>query len=137
MAQLALRIDANADGDFYVDSTCIDCDACRQIAPTVFHDVGDTSAVFHQPETDDELLQAQKALVSCPTASIGDSLKRSVTHAINKYPELIDDDVYRCGFTSESSFGAFSYYIRSRQILIDSPRFTEPLVKNLDGVKTM
>src|SRR5437588_484948 len=63
MAQLALKIAANVDGDFYVDSTCIDCDACRQIAPTVFHDVGDQSAVFHQPENAGELLAAQKALI--------------------------------------------------------------------------
>jgi len=137
VAQPALRLPANVPGPFFVDSTCIDCDACRQIAPTVFHDSGDQSAVFHQPESDEELLQAQKALISCPTASIGDALKRNVARAVNTYPELIDDDVYRCGFTSESSFGAFSYYIRSSQTLIDSPRFNEPLAKNLGGVKTL
>jgi glyoxylase-like metal-dependent hydrolase (beta-lactamase superfamily II)/ferredoxin len=142
MAQAALRLEENAAGDFFVDSTCIDCDACRQIAPSVFHDVGDQSAVFHQPETKNELLAAQKALISCPTASIGDARKRNVAAAIASYPELIEDDVYRCGFTAESSFGAFSYLIRRRNgnVLIDSPRFTAPLVKNiaaLGGVKTL
>ena len=29
MANLALRLPENVPGDFYVDSTCIDCDACR------------------------------------------------------------------------------------------------------------
>ena len=142
MAQLALRIDANADGDFYVDSTCIDCDACRQIAPTVFHDIGDQSAVFHQPETDEELLAAQKALIACPTASIGSAVKHDMKRALASYPELIEDDVYRCGFTSESSFGAFSYLIKrdDDNVLIDSPRFAGPLVKNIDamgGVRRM
>lgn len=140
MAQPALRLPANVAGDFFVDSTCIDCDACRQIAPGVFHDVGEQSAVFHQPETDEELLAAQKALLSCPTASIGDARKHDLTRAIASYPELIEDDVYRCGFTSESSFGAFSYYIGRGHVLVDSPRFTEPLVKNiaaLGGVETL
>src|SRR5258708_28077485 len=146
VAQAALRIAANVAGDFFVDSTCIDCDACRQIAPTVFHDVGDQSAVFHQPESSEELLAAQKALIACPTSSIGDVRKRNVSPAIASYPELIEDDVYRCGFTSESSFGAFSYLIRREpgegngNVLVDSPRFTAPLVKNiaaLGGVKTM
>src|SRR5712692_3188830 len=142
MAQLALRIEANTDGDFYVDSTCIDCDACRQIAPAVFHDIGDQSAVLHQPETDEELLAAQKALIACPTSSIGPAVKHDMKLALAAYPELIEDDVYRCGYTSESSFGAFSYLIRrvGGNILIDSPRFAGPLVKRIDamgGVRRM
>ena len=142
MAQVALRIDQNAPGDYYVDSTCIDCDACRQIAPSVFQDVGSQSAVFHQPDSNDELLATQKALLACPTSSIGSVTKHDMTRALASYPEPVVDDVYRCGFTSESSFGAFSYLIKkdSGNVLIDSPRFAGPLVKNIDamgGVKTM
>jgi glyoxylase-like metal-dependent hydrolase (beta-lactamase superfamily II)/ferredoxin len=142
MATAALRLDANVSGDFYVDSTCIDCDACRQIAPTVFHDVGDQSAVFHQPDSDDELLAAQKALLACPTSSIGAVVKHDMQAALDAYPERIENDVYRCGFTSESSFGAFSYLIRGDEgnVLIDSPRFVGPLVKRIDamgGVRRM
>ncbi len=142
MAQAALRLDENAPGDFYVDSTCIDCDACRQIAPSVFSDIGSQSIVFHQPETADEVLAAQKALLSCPTASIGDLRKRDLSTALAAYPERIEDDVYRCGFTSESSFGAFSYMLRkeSGNVLIDSPSFARPLVANIEsmgGVRRM
>jgi ferredoxin len=36
MANAGLRLAENAPGDFFVDSTCIDCDACRQIAPETF-----------------------------------------------------------------------------------------------------
>lgn len=142
MAQPALRLADNASGDFYVDSTCIDCDACRQIAPSVFHDIGQTSAVFHQPSSDEEVLQAQKALISCPTASIGTSRRYDMSAALAAYPEKIAGDVHFCGFTSESSFGAFSYLIRraGANILIDSPRFAGPLVKNIEamgGVRRM
>jgi len=136
MAELALRLDTNAPGDWFVDSSCIDCDACRQIAPAVFHDEARQSAVYHQPRTDDELLAAQKALISCPTASIGSERKHDMRAALAVYPELIEDDVYRCGFTSESSFGAFSYFIRRDEgnILIDSPRFVGPLVRNITAM---
>ncbi|HEY8848080.1 MAG TPA: MBL fold metallo-hydrolase [Thermoanaerobaculia bacterium] len=142
MARLALKHDANVPGPFFVDTTCIDCDACRQIAPTVFHDIGDQSAVYHQPENAEELMQAQKALISCPTASIGDALKNDARAAVASYPELIEEDVYRCGFTAESSFGAFSYFIAhpNGNVLVDSPRFAGPLVKKIEtmgGVRTM
>jgi glyoxylase-like metal-dependent hydrolase (beta-lactamase superfamily II)/ferredoxin len=142
MAQPALRLSENVAGDFFVDSSCIDCDACRQIAPTVFREAGDQSAVFHQPESEAEILAAQKALVACPTGSIGDVRKRDLSRAIAGYPEQIDGDVYRCGFTSESSFGAFSYLVRNPNgnMLVDSPRFNAPLAKNIEalgGVKTM
>ena len=53
MARTALRIAENVPGDFFVDTTCIDCDACRQIAPTVFHDIGDQSAVLLMLTADD------------------------------------------------------------------------------------
>lgn len=133
MADAALRIPENVLGDFYVDSTCIDCDACRQIAPAVFHDVGEHSAVHHQPGDAGELLAAQKALLACPTSSIGSVTKHDMRAALAAYPELVEDDVYRCGFTSESSFGAFSYLIRRDEgnILVDSPRFVGPVVKNI------
>ena len=40
MALLERRVDENVDGDFFVDDSCIDCDACRQIAPATFRDHG-------------------------------------------------------------------------------------------------
>ena len=139
MAQLALKLADNVDGEFFVDSTCIDCDACRQIAPTVFHDIGDQSAVYHQPETEEELLAAQKALISCPTASIGTASRHDMSRALASLPEHVDEDVYRCGYTAESSFGAFSYLIRKENgnILVDSPRFAGPLVKNIERMGGM
>jgi len=135
MADPALRLPENVPGDFFVDTTCIDCDACRIFAPSVFSDEHDQSVVFHQPETEEELLAAQKALISCPTASIGSA--QSARAALEALPELIDGDVHRCGYASESSFGAISYYLRDRAILIDSPRFAGPLVKRLGSVRRM
>jgi len=135
MAQPALRLEENVSGDFYVDSTCIDCDACRIFAPAVFSDAGSQSFVFHQPSTAEELLAAQKAQVSCPTSSIGS--ETGARAAIDALPELVAEDVYRCGYAAESSFGAISYYLGGPQILIDSPRFAQPLARRLGSVRRM
>ncbi len=133
MAQLALRLPSNVPGDFFVDSSCIDCDACRIFAPAVFDDSDDQSFVFHQPDDPGERVQAEKALIACPTASIGTLSKHEMKDALAGLPELVVEDVYRCGYTSESSFGAISYLIRraSGNVLVDSPRFAAPLAKNI------
>ncbi|MEQ2009168.1 MAG: ferredoxin [Limisphaerales bacterium] len=73
MATLSERLPQNAPGRFYVDSSCIDCDLCRDAAPDFFHRDGEIgmSAVFRQPKTPQAILEAQKALEGCPTESIG------------------------------------------------------------------
>ena len=142
MALPELRLAENAAGDFFVDSTCIDCDLCRQIAPETFSDIGDHSVVHRQPETPEQEFAALKALVTCPTASIGTVSNRSAKAAVAAYPELISENVYFCGFASESSYGASSYLILRSEgnVLIDSPRFATPLVKRIEklgGVRFM
>ncbi len=145
MADRARRLPQNIAGDFFVDDSCIDCDTCRQIAPAHFRDHGDQSSVYRQPETAAEIDRALMALVACPTASIGTVAKHDLQHTIASFPSLIAEDVHFCGFTSESSFGAWSYLIvrpdeAGGNVLVDSPRFASPLVrriKELGGVKTM
>ena len=145
MANPALRLPENVPGDFFVDSTCIDCDACRQIAPQTFIEAGDVSIVQRQPATEDETKRALMALVACPTASIGTIEHHDAHIGIDAYPSLIAENVYFCGFTAESSFGAWSYLIvrpenEGGNVLIDSPRFATHLVKRIaamGGVTTM
>jgi glyoxylase-like metal-dependent hydrolase (beta-lactamase superfamily II)/ferredoxin len=134
MALARLRRPENVRGDFFVDSSCIDCDLCRQIAPATFHQAGDQTAVYAQPTDPETEFAALKALVTCPTASIGDLSRRPAQKAVQAFPEQIEDDVYFCGFASESSFGASSYLIRraSGNVLVDSPRFAKPLVKKIE-----
>jgi glyoxylase-like metal-dependent hydrolase (beta-lactamase superfamily II)/ferredoxin len=145
MANAALRLPENIPGDFFVDSTCIDCDACRQIAPATFSDAGDTSIVHHQPDTEPETRRALMALVACPTASIGTLEHHDAHIGIDAYPTQVAENVYFCGFTAESSFGAWSYLIvrpksDGGNVLIDSPRFATQLagrIEALGGVSTM
>src|SRR4029079_6210512 len=102
MALQELRLTGNVSGDFFVDSTCIDCDLCRQIAPDTFSDIGDQSIVYHQPETEEQEFAALQALVTCPTASIGTISNRSAKAAVGAYPELVEENVYFCGFAADS-----------------------------------
>ena len=52
MADVGSKFEDNTTGTFYVDEECIDCDLCREIAPTIFHrnNDGGYSFVAKQPE---------------------------------------------------------------------------------------
>jgi glyoxylase-like metal-dependent hydrolase (beta-lactamase superfamily II)/ferredoxin len=136
MADLRNKLEGNAPGEFYVDSSCIDCDLCRQIAPGVFREERESSIVHRQPSTAAETLRAEMALVTCPTASIGTLGKRDLSAAIEALPEKIDGGVHFCGFASEASYGASSYLIvrPGGNVLVDSPRFTAPLVRRIEAM---
>jgi glyoxylase-like metal-dependent hydrolase (beta-lactamase superfamily II)/ferredoxin len=143
MAHLNQRRAENVNGDFYVDTTCIDCDTCRWMAPSVFTENGEQSAVYQQPTNEVERLMALQALLSCPTSSIGTVEKpEDIKIAQSTLPITIEENVYHCGYHSEKSYAAASYFIQLPQgnILVDSPRFTPPLVKQLEklgGIKYM
>src|SRR5262245_883967 len=146
MADVRRSLAENVPGDFFVDDTCIDCDTCRQIAPATFRDHGGQSSVYRQPGDPEERRLSLQALVACPTASIGTrSDAPDIGAAVAAYPQRIDGNVYFCGFTSEKTFGGWSYLIvrpsdRGGNVLVDSPRFTQPLVRKLHemgGVRVM
>ena len=139
MAYLQHRLSENVPGDFFVDSSCIDCDTCSQLAPGIYRDHGDQCSVHHQPESDDEIKLALMALVACPTGSIGSTGKHDAHIGIDAFPLLMAEGVYFCGFTSESSFGGWSYLItrsasNGGNVLIDSPRFATQLVRRIDAM---
>ncbi|MBP5973176.1 MBL fold metallo-hydrolase [Brasilonema sp. CT11] len=143
MAHLNLRRPQNVSGDFYVDTSCIDCDTCRWMVPDVFTEVDEQSVVYHQPVNDAQKLAALQALLACPTSSIGTVEKpQDVKVAQLSFPISVEDNVYHCGYHSENSYGAASYFIERPEgnILVDSPRFSPPLVKRLEqmgGIRYM
>lgn len=142
MASLARRLDSNVPGDFFVDSTCIDCETCRWVAPRSFGAGEGASRVWSQPTDRRTRLRAEMALLACPVGAIGTVEKHDLSDAQAAFPDPIEDDVRHCGYHSEASFGAASYLIvRSEgNVLVDSPRFTAPLVERLEalgGVRLM
>lgn len=142
MASLYRAYRENVGGNFFVDETCIDCDLCRQIAPSVFREDFGHSIVYEQPESAADIQKAGMALVTCPTGSIGTREHTDLGTAVTAYPELIEENVYFCGFASRESYGAASYFIHRPEgnVLVDSPRFAGKLVRQLErlgGVSMM
>lgn len=133
MADRNKRLDSNAPGNFYVDATCINCDTCRQLAPLSFEEVGDYSAVSRQPDGHAQVHQAYQALLACPVGSIGTehSDKSRLQTAMASFPLHLERGVSYCGFNSEKSFGANSFFIEhpDGNWLIDSPRYIKHLVQ--------
>lgn len=131
MATLSKRLSTNVPGDFFVDSTCINCDTCRQLAPEIFEDAGEYSSVFAQPRGDQALRHATQALLACPTGSIGTRGPNLAREVMADFPMRMEDNVYYCGYNSEKSFGGNSYFVQTPEgnWLIDSPRFTAQIVR--------
>jgi ferredoxin len=73
MAEGSTRVPENAEGPYFVDSSCIDCDTCRCIAPEHFRrcDEMGYSYVYRQPGDADEVERAEEALDCCPVGAIG------------------------------------------------------------------
>lgn len=73
MANTNSRLQQNAAGSYYVDSSCVDCDLCRNTAPDFFQrdDKIGMSIVHRQPLTESEIALAEEAKAGCPTESIG------------------------------------------------------------------
>ena len=129
MARVDLRNDANISGDWFVDTRCIDCGTCREIAPEVFEAHRDASVVHRQPR-DGEELDAWLAAQACPTSSIGTISRRRRPGRL--YPREIEpaSGVFDLGYCSEDSFGASAWLVvrPHGNVMVDSPRFTEALV---------
>jgi ferredoxin len=77
MADPRQKLPENIRGEFYVDRDCIDCDVCRDTSPANFtrNDENGYSYVRKQPETDEERLLCEEALMACPVEAIGDDGK--------------------------------------------------------------
>ena len=137
MAHLKDRRAQNVEGNFYVDSSCIDCDTCRWLSPAIYSREAGQSIVHHQPANAEERKAALEALLACPTGSIGtQEPPKDIRQVQQDFPLQVDENVYYCGYHSKKSFGAASYLIVRPEgnVLVDSPRFTPPLVKQIEAM---
>jgi glyoxylase-like metal-dependent hydrolase (beta-lactamase superfamily II)/ferredoxin len=134
MANRARALPENVEGSLFVDDTCIDCDTCRQLAPATFGETGEFSFVKLQPRHSAEQMAALRALVACPTGSIGTADKQRVAEAVASFPMPLAEGVYYCGFNSPKSFGGNSYFLThpAGNWLIDAPRYVEHLAREFE-----
>jgi glyoxylase-like metal-dependent hydrolase (beta-lactamase superfamily II)/ferredoxin len=139
VAKLLARLPENAPGEYFVDETCIDCATCRIVAPSVFAASRSSGMSFVRSQPVDEAgaRRASMALVACPTSSIGTVHKQdNVRQAARAFPEPIEDGVHYCGYASERSYGASSYFIARAEgnIQVDSPRAARPLMDRIEAL---
>ena len=75
MADRTQKLPENVPGKFYVDTTCIDCDLCRQTAPANFARNAEKgySYLAVQPRTPEEEKSCEQAMKECPVDSIGNN----------------------------------------------------------------
>ena len=83
MADLKDKLPENASGRFYVDRQCIDCDVCRDTAPSNFtrNDENGYSYLYKQPANEQELELSEEAMTACPVEAIGDDGEAAKFHA--------------------------------------------------------
>lgn len=142
MARIQDRHPAGAPGPWFVDDRCIDCDAARHVAPGLIErNPGDGVSYFvRQPETDEEIEMAWRAVEVCPTRSVGHvELRRPEKPA---FPQDLGDGVFRLGHNSRDSFGAHSYLVvrDGANLMVDAPRWTREVVgpvTELGGIDTV
>jgi glyoxylase-like metal-dependent hydrolase (beta-lactamase superfamily II)/ferredoxin len=140
VADFTKRFPENVAGEFFVDTTCIDCDACRQLAPETFEDAGEHSFVYAQPDTADQQRRALRALLACPTGSIGTRHANASKDVLADFPLHLEDGVYYTGFNSPKSYGGNSYFVQHPHgnWLIDSPKYLPHLIRRfaeLGGIR--
>ena len=135
MANRDRQLPTNIEGSFFVDRACIDCGTCRWMAPETFDQKQGRSRVHAQPTGDIDTERALLALVACPVAAIGSDEKLGDVPA--RFPvDTGAANVFHCGYHSEDSYGAASYFIQRPEgnVLVDSPRFAAPLVRRLEAL---
>ena len=69
------KVKENVAGAYYVDTSCIDCDVCRDTAPENFirSDENSYSFVYKQPTCEEERTACEEALSCCPVEAIGNN----------------------------------------------------------------
>ena len=75
MADINKKYSENEPGRYFVDNTCIACDACCIAAPNHFkmHDDNGHAYVSLQPKTPEEEDLCKEAMDGCPVESIGNN----------------------------------------------------------------
>ena len=74
MASRDDKVPENAEGRYYVDTQCIDCNLCIDTAANNFahNEEAGYAYVSKQPKGDDEEAQCKEAKEACPVEAIGD-----------------------------------------------------------------
>ena len=123
----------SAPGPWYVDTRCVRCDAARNWAPGLIEmDDAGRSFVARQPVGEEQEAELWRAAAACPTKSIGNRDQPREPAGI--FPYRMTDGVFALGNNARSSFAAHSFLVArpSGNLMVDSPRFSQPLADSID-----
>lgn len=124
---------ADQGGAWFVDRTCIDCDVARQVAPGLIEEDDDGRSYFTRPpQGAAEEMAAWRALLACPTGSIGAPPGAKPPEGV--FPQEVAPGVFLTGYNARSTFGSNAYYVprEGGGLLIDAPRYVPALADALD-----
>ncbi len=80
----------NVPGNLFVDESCIDCDTCRWMCPSVYGRKGIKAAVINQPSSKDDKLNAYAAMIACPVGAIRTAVSDPVVkQALDIFPSEV------------------------------------------------
>ncbi|HEX2022051.1 MAG TPA: MBL fold metallo-hydrolase [Candidatus Thermoplasmatota archaeon] len=119
-------------GGWFVDTTCIDCDVARQLAPGLIEaDERGLSYFARPPATPEEEAMAWRALLSCPTGSIGARGRKPPADA---FPFEVAPGAFLLGYNSADSFGASAYLVPrpGGNLMVDAPRWVPALADAIE-----
>ena len=73
MANSNDKVPSNIAGKYYVDSSCISCGQCCDIAPECFAEDSAKGGMYvkKQPMDETEIQACEEALQACPVSAIG------------------------------------------------------------------
>ena len=82
---MARKIEENADGRFYVDTNCINCSLCPEIAKEIFatnHEQG-YEYVKKQPGNEADRQLVEEVIRLCPARAVQDSNMKQHRKGVN------------------------------------------------------
>lgn len=125
-------------GGWFADTTCIACDVARQLAPgLIAEDERGLSYFTRAPEGPAEEAMAWRALLACPSASIG--APPGAKAPVDAFPWRLTPGVFLLGYNARHSFGANSWLVPRPEgnLMVDAPRWTPRLadaIERMGGV---
>lgn len=112
-----------------VKSHCINCMASRSLAPELMME-SDGQSVFHrQPQTNEEITAAWRAVQVCPVGAVKPPKDQPSPNSL--FPEELGGEVYRLGHNTTKSYGAHSYFVNAgpTRLMVDGPAWSSGLVE--------
>ena len=133
MADATKKNALDRGGGWFVDTTCIDCDVARQLAPGLVEaDARGLSYFARPPATPEEERMAWRALLACPTGSVG--APRGAKPPEDAFPFEVAPGVLLTGYNARETFGSNAYLVPRPEgnLLVDGPRYVRPLVDAIE-----